>query len=322
MGSPNSHTGPQVSAWPANQSLVTIRRVTRAEADDLFRLAERFDAPTRPPAGMPAQGRIMATLFYEPSTRTRLSFESAMLRLGGNVISTENAAHMSSAAKGESLRDTVRIVSGYADVIVLRHYEQGAAQAAADVADVPVLNAGDGPGEHPSQALLDTYTIRRLIGRLDQVAITFVGDMAYGRTVHSLAMLLSVYDGNRITFVAPDEARTPKWLTEELRARGVFVRETADLVSAAAGADVLYVTRVQKERFTDAAAYVRASEAYRVDDAVLEALPKSSILMHPLPRLGELPESVDLDPRAAYFTEARAGVPVRMALLARALGVA
>jgi aspartate carbamoyltransferase catalytic subunit len=304
--------------WPARSHLVSIRSATAPAVEDLFALADQLAAG----GGTPATGRIMATLFYEPSTRTRLSFESAMLRLGGQVLSTENAAQMSSAAKGESLRDTVRIVSGYADVIVLRHYEAGAAAVAAEVADVPVLNAGDGPGEHPTQALLDAYTIRRTLGRLDGVHLVLVGDMAYGRTAHSLSLLLAEFARSRVTFVAPPQAAAPAWLVAELRAKGVAVEESPDLVAAIRTADVLYMTRVQKERFSDPAQYELARGAYRLDPAALAALPQRAMVMHPLPRLDELPEAVDSDPRAVYFAQARSGVPVRMALLARALGVA
>ncbi len=263
----------------------------------------------------------MAAIFYEPSTRTRLSFEAAMLRLGGGVISTENAAQMSSAAKGESLRDTMRIVAGYADLIVLRHHDQGSAQLAAEVADVPVLNAGDGPGEHPTQALLDAYTIQRWRGGLDGLHTVFMGDSLYGRTIHSLCLLLRLFPGQHYTFVAPPNAQPPRALLQELVAGGVRLTVTSDLVAAVRSADVLYVTRVQRERFADPSEYERAARCYRVGPEVLEALPPTGIILHPLPRVNELPEEVDTDPRAAYFQQARLGVPIRMALLGRALGV-
>jgi len=311
----------RVGRWAARSSVVSIRQFDPAAVADLFELADRMRAGG-PDVAELARGRIMATLFYEPSTRTRLSFEAAMMRLGGQVVSTENAASMSSAVKGESLTDTARIVSGYADAIVLRHHEAGSAAIAAEAVDVPVLNAGDGPGEHPTQALLDAYTIQRRIGRLDRLRVLLVGDMAYGRTAHSLSLLLAGYPGQTITFVAPDVARAPVALVEELGAHGVRVEEREDFVDALAACDVLYMTRVQKERFPDPDLYARARGRYTLDAAALLALPATAWIMHPLPRLGELPPEVDMDPRAIYFEQARNGVPIRMALLARALGVA
>jgi aspartate carbamoyltransferase catalytic subunit len=307
--------------WGKGTSVVSIRQFDPVRVAELFALADRMGAGGEG-VGALARGRIMATLFYEPSTRTRLSFEAAMLRLGGQVVSTENAASMSSAVKGESLADTVRIVSGYADVIVLRHHEAGAARLAAAAADVPVLNAGDGPGEHPTQALLDAYTIVRRTGRLDHLRVALVGDMAYGRTAHSLSLLLANYPGQTITFVAPDVARAPASLVAELRARGAEVVESEDFGAAIADCDVLYMTRVQKERFPSPELYARAQGRFALDAEALARLSPRAWILHPLPRLGELPEAVDSDPRAVYFEQARNGVPIRMALLARALGAA
>lgn len=309
-------------AWKPYDPVITIRAFDRESLEEFLHVADRFARTMGGRDHEIARGRLMATLFYEPSTRTRLSFESAMLRLGGMVISTENAARMSSASKGESLKDTVRIVSGYSDVIVLRHHEEGSARLAAEAALVPVLNAGDGPGEHPSQALLDAFTIHRRLGRLDDLSVVLVGDMAYGRTAHSLTLLLGRFRNVSITFVAPETAQTPPALVAELRATGADVRETEDLTGSLPGADVLYVTRVQKERFPSEEAYRKAQGKYTVDAEVLDRLSRNAILMHPLPRLSELPEAVDRDPRAVYFEQARAGVPVRMALLARSLGLA
>ena len=307
--------------WQPGESVVSIRQFDPAAIAELFALTERMrKAPAE--ASQLGRGRLMATLFYEPSTRTRLSFEAAMARLGGQIISTENAASMSSAVKGESLEDTARIVSGYADVIVLRHHEAGSARAAAAVADVPVLNAGDGPGEHPTQALLDAYTIQRRAGRLDHLRVALVGDMAYGRTAHSLTLLLANYPGQRITFVAPDAARAPAALVAELRERGVDVEESEDFLGVLGACDVLYMTRVQKERFPSPDLYAQAQGRFSLDERALAALSARAWILHPLPRLGELPELVDGDARAVYFEQARNGVPVRMALLARALSVA
>lgn len=265
-------------------------------------------------------GRIMATLFYEPSTRTRLSFELAMLRLGGSVVGTEAAREFSSVIKGETLEDTIRMVSSYADVIVLRHDQKGSAARAAAVASVPVVNAGDGPGEHPTQALLDLYTIRCERGTADGAHIAFCGDLRYGRTVHSLAQLLSLYPGVRMTFVAPEVVQVGAQLLARMAAAGVPFRLTERLDDVIDSVDVVYQTRVQKERFTDAADFEEARRAIRIDAEVMRALPERAIVMHPLPRVDEIATEVDADPRAAYFRQARNGVVIRMALLDLLLG--
>ncbi len=265
-------------------------------------------------------GRIMATLFYEPSTRTRLSFESAMLRLGGAVIGTEAAREFSSAIKGETLEDTIRMVSQYADVIVLRHDQAGAAARAAAVASVAVVNAGDGPGEHPTQALLDLYTIRSELGSADGVHIAFCGDLRFGRTVHSLAQLLRLHEGVRMTFVAPEVVQVGSDLQARLAAAGVPFRLTDRLDEVISTVDVVYQTRVQKERFTDLDDFEAARRSIRIDRAVMRALPRRAIVMHPLPRVDEIATEVDEDPRAAYFRQARNGVAIRMAVLDLLLG--
>jgi aspartate carbamoyltransferase catalytic subunit len=259
--------------------------------------------------------RVMATLFYEPSTRTRLSFESAMLRLGGSVIGTEAARTFSSAIKGETLEDTVRMVSSYADLIVLRHDEAGAAARAASVASVPVVNAGDGPGEHPTQALLDLYTIERELGVVEGVRVAFCGDLRFGRTARSLALLLALYPGVRMTFVAPAVIQVGGDILARLEARGVECRLADQLTDVLDDVDVVYQTRVQKERFTDPAEYELAKTAIRIDGAIMRQLPANAIVMHPLPRVDEIAPEVDADPRAAYFRQAANGVAIRMALL-------
>jgi aspartate carbamoyltransferase catalytic subunit len=267
------------------------------------------------------QGRIMATLFYEPSTRTRLSFEAAMLRLGGAVIGTESAGHFSSVAKGETLEDTIRIVSGYCDLIVLRHNEVGASRRAAAVSPVPIVNAGDGPGQHPTQALLDLYTIRKEIGHVDGLRIAMVGDLANGRTVRSLCYLLSKFDGVEITFVAPPAVQMGKDIKAHLEEKGTLYRESEDMELVLPGVDVVYQTRIQKERFEGRLdEYRRVSGIYVVDPRVMQLLGPDAILMHPLPRVGEISPDVDLDPRAAYFRQARNGLFIRMALLRLLLG--
>jgi aspartate carbamoyltransferase catalytic subunit len=260
--------------------------------------------------------RIMATLFYEPSTRTRLSFESAMIRLGGSVVTTESAREFSSAAKGETLEDTIRIVEGYADVIVLRHFESGAARRAADVAAVPILNAGDGPGQHPTQALLDVYTIQKEIGRLDGITVAMVGDLANGRTVRSLAYLLARYDDVKLFFVAPAVVKMKEDIKEYLTRHGVHFEEKEDLNEVAQQSDIIYQTRIQKERFGDRTAdYESARGKYIVDQNIMDALPETGRVLHPLPRIDEIVPEVDGDPRAAYFRQAHNGLYIRMALL-------
>jgi len=265
------------------------------------------------------EGKVMAALFYEPSTRTRMSFEAAMLRLGGRTMSTDNAREFSSAAKGETLEDSIRVVSGYADVIVLRHNEQGAARRAASVSTVPVINAGDGPGQHPTQALLDLYTIKDELGRLDGLNVAMVGDLANGRTVRSLTYLLSKFRDLKIWFVAPPQVAMRDDLKAHLDEKGVSWEETEDLDAVLPRADVVYQTRIQKERFTDEAAYLAVKGIYRIDSRALALMRGDAIVMHPLPRVDEIAPEVDSDRRAAYFRQARNGLFTRMALLDRLL---
>jgi aspartate carbamoyltransferase catalytic subunit len=260
------------------------------------------------------RGKVLATLFFEPSTRTRLSFEAAMLRLGGRVISVAEAKS-SSAAKGESLHDTIKTVEGYADVMVLRHPQIGAAAEAARATGVPILNAGDGTGQHPTQSLLDLYTIVKEQGRVDGLTIALAGDLKNGRTVHSLADLLANYDVEFL-FASPDALRMPNEIVERLRARGVSIRETESLTDAIPACDVLYMTRIQRERFTDLSEYDRLKDAYVLNRDMLSAARESVTIMHPLPRVNEIATDVDGHPGAAYFRQAANGVPIRMALLA------
>jgi len=270
--------------------------------------SERGDGDTAP-----LRGRLLATLFYEPSTRTRFSFEAAMHRLGGQVLSAENAARASSAAKGESLEDAIRVISGYADAIVLRHPEVGAAERAARASEVPVINAGDGPGHHPTQALLDLYTIKKELGRLHHLRVGLAGDLRHGRTVRSLALLLSRYPGNQLLLISPPELRMGADVMDQLtEAR---VDETADFAAAIRGLDVLYQTRIQAERFASPEEYERYRGVYIVSAEVMDRLPEHAIVMHPLPRVEEIDPLVDADPRAAYFRQARHGLWVRMAVL-------
>jgi aspartate carbamoyltransferase len=266
------------------------------------------------------KGKILANLFYEPSTRTSSSFTAAMERLGGSVIPI-NEVKYSSVSKGESLADTVRTLECYADVIVLRHPEVGSAALAAKAARKPVINAGDGIGEHPTQALLDAFTIKEELGHLDGLTVTLLGDLKHGRTVHSLARLLSLYKV-KLNYVAPDILRMPAELIEELKAKGVEQAEYTGLDQPLPQTDVLYVTRVQKERFTNEAVYESVKGAYVIDPQVMKAAKERMIVMHPLPRVGEISTDFDEDPRAAYFRQMEYGLYVRMALLAMVLGKA
>ncbi|ESQ47849.1 hypothetical protein EUTSA_v10020870mg [Eutrema salsugineum] len=262
------------------------------------------------------KGYLMATLFYEPSTRTRLSFESAMKRLGGEVLTTENAREFSSAAKGETLEDTIRTVEGYSDIIVMRHFESGAARKAAATANIPVINAGDGPGEHPTQALLDVYTIQSEIGKLDGISVALVGDLANGRTVRSLAYLLAKFKDVKIYFVSPEIVKMKDDIKDYLTSNGVEWEESSDLMEVASKCDVVYQTRIQRERFGERLdLYEAARGKYIVDKDLLGVMQKNAVIMHPLPRLDEITPDVDADPRAAYFRQAKNGLFIRMALL-------
>jgi len=260
------------------------------------------------------RGKVLATLFFEPSTRTRLSFETAMLRLGGRVLSVSEAKS-TSASKGESLHDTIKTVEGYADAIVLRHPEIGAAEVAARATTKPVLNAGDGAGEHPTQSLLDLYTIRKEQGRVDGLTIALVGDLKHGRTVHSLATVLCQFSVS-LLLVSPSALRMPREVVERAQAKGASVRETDDLGLALAQSDVVYMTRIQRERFADPAEYDRLKDAYVLTRTTLGKAKPSITIMHPLPRVNEISTDVDDLPGAAYFRQSANGVPVRMALLA------
>jgi aspartate carbamoyltransferase catalytic subunit len=276
--------------------------------------------PSAPTPEQSMRGKILASLFYEPSTRTRLSFESAMQRLGGMVVSTENARDFSSAIKGETLEDTVRIVECYADTIVLRHFDNDASERAASVAAVPVINAGSGAGQHPTQALLDVYTIERELGRVDGVTVAMVGDLKHGRTVRSLSYLLGKFKNIRIVFVSPQALHVGADIKEYLDRHGVSYAETERLDQALKIADVLYQTRIQKERFEDPHEYEKYKGVYQVDKTTARLMRQGAILMHPLPRVDEIAPEVDSLPQAVYFKQAKYGVLTRMALLKWVLG--
>ena len=301
--------------------VIEAQQFDPATLAELFQVTEEMEGVVADGGVLDYQKRVMATLFYEPSTRTRFSFETAMHRLGGRVISTENAAEFSSVAKGETLEDTIRIMNAYSDVIVLRHYEVGAAKRAAAVSRIPVINAGDGVGQHPTQALLDLYTIRKEIGAIEGLRIAMVGDLAQGRTVRSLAYLLSKYRDVKIHFVAPPLLKMKQDILDHLREHHVWFTEETELEKVLPEVDVVYQTRIQKERFGDRSAdYERCRGVYVINQASLRLMRSNAIVMHPLPRLDEITMEVDEDPRAAYFRQAQNGLYVRMALLTMALG--
>jgi aspartate carbamoyltransferase catalytic subunit len=302
-----------------NQDILTVRQFTPelvdyvfGVADEMRTLVERFGSADL------LQGKIMVNLFYEPSTRTSSSFMAAMQRLGGQVIPI-NSVKYSSVSKGESLADTVRTLESYADVIVLRHYEVGAAAEAAHWATKPIINAGDGVGEHPTQALLDAYTIQRELGRIENLTVGMLGDLRFGRTVHSLTRLL-LNRGVTFRFVSPRLLRMPDEIRAEVTESGDTFSEHEDVMEILGEVDVLYVTRVQKERFTDLADYERVKDAYVITPEVLKSARDKMVIMHPLPRVGEIVYEVDQDPRAAYFRQVQNGIYTRMALLAAVLG--
>lgn len=293
------------------QHLVETQQFDREALAKLFELATSLEGKR----DESQKGKIMASLFYEPSTRTRLSFESAMYRLGGHVLSMENAAESSSATKGETIEDTVRIVDNYADIIVLRHPEAGAAERAAKVSEVPIVNAGDGTGQHPTQAFLDLYTIQREIGRTDDFHIAFVGNLRYYRSARSLAYLLGRYKNIHMTFVAAPELQMKEDIKDYLKEKKIVFDETDDIKEAMAHADVVYQTRVAKEWIPDEAVYEKLRAKYVITRPMADHMKKGAILIHPLPRAGEITDEVDDSPHAVYFKQAGYGVLVRMALL-------
>lgn len=296
--------------------ILSISQFDRAAIDELFASARDMKQLVETKGGSNQLAhRVSANLFYEPSTRTSSSFAAAMYRLGGSVISI-NDVQYSSVAKGETLEDTIRTLEQYADVIVLRHPEVGAAQRAAAVSSVPIINAGDGVGEHPTQALLDLFTIYEEHGRIDGLTISLVGDLKNGRTVHSLAKLLSLYDV-KLQFVAPPALHFP-----EEYCKSLSYTEHTDVKEVAADTDILYVTRVQKERFAAPADYEAVKGSYVIDQSIADSMKPTARIMHPLPRVGEITPEVDADPRAAYFRQMRNGLYVRMALLARVIPTA
>jgi len=302
------------------KDILTAEQFSQEEVWLILRTAERLGDEMKKSLDL-LRGYILATLFFEPSTRTRLSFEAAMHRLGGEVISVAQAKSASSAAKGESLADTARTVEQYCDLIVIRHPQIGSAQEVAEAASIPVINAGDGAGQHPTQALLDIYTIWKECGRLEDLTVALVGDLKHGRTVHSLSALLGLFDV-RLIFISPSALATPVEITQRLRARDVEIAESEDLAAAALESDVLYVTRIQRERFEDPSEYERLKGSYIVDNSLVQRFKEGTVVMHPLPRVDEIDPEVDSYPGAAYFRQVRNGLYIRMALLLLVLGKA
>lgn len=292
---------------------------TTQELDQLFNLANDIEA-NMAKYSHACEGKKLATCFYEPSTRTRLSFEAAMLNLGGSVLGFSDASS-SSAAKGESVSDTIRMISCYADICAMRHPKEGAPMVAASKSRIPVINAGDGGHQHPTQTLTDLLTIRSLKGRLSDFTIGLCGDLKFGRTVHSLINALVRYDNIRFVFISPEELRVPDYITEMLHERGIPFEEVIRLEDIMQRLDLLYMTRVQRERFFNEEDYVRLKDFYILDKAKMSLAREDMLVLHPLPRVNEISVEVDDDPRAVYFKQVQYGVYVRMALILTLLGI-
>ena len=299
--------------------LLTPLDFSVGELEQLFDLATAIEQD-RPRYAHACDGRILATLFYEPSTRTRLSFESAMLSLGGQVLGFAGADN-SSASKGESVADTIRTVSCFADIAAMRHPKEGAAMVAATYATIPVINAGDGGHQHPTQTLTDLHTIRSLKGRLCNFTIGLCGDLKFGRTVHSLINAMSRYDDIRFVFISPPELRVPDYITEMLTEKGIPYTECIKLDDVIGDLDLLYMTRVQRERFFNEEDYVRLKDFYVLNRRLMKQAREDMYVLHPLPRVNEISVKVDPDPRAAYFRQVQYGKYARMALILTLLGI-
>ncbi len=298
-----------------NRDVISIKDFTKDEILHVLRNAKKIDGRPNPSL---MKGKVMASLFFEPSTRTRLSFESAMTRLGGSVIGFAEPGS-SSLKKGETLWDTIKMAEKYADVIVMRHPVEGAARLAAEASSVPVINGGDGANQHPTQTLLDLYTIQKTKGRIDGLNIGFLGDLKYGRTVHSLATALTHFNST-LYLISPEALRMPDSYLEELNRKKVKYHEESDLMKVIGKLDVLYATRIQKERFPDPLEYKKYAGVYRLDKAILPYVKPSLKIMHPLPRVDEINPELDATPHALYFEQAGNGIPVRQALLSLVTG--
>lgn len=299
-----------------NRSLVSINDFTKAEQLQILDRAEEFE---KNPNQRILQGKVVASLFFEPSTRTRLSFESAVNRLGGRVIGFSDA-NSSSTSKGESLKDTILTVSNYSDLIVMRHPIEGSARWASEIASVPIINAGDGANQHPTQCLLDLYTIRQTQGTLDNLNIAFVGDLKYGRTVHSLVMALTQFN-TTFHLISPTELKLPSSVKMYIKDANLEYHQYTEITDAIPKIDILYMTRIQRERFSDPMEYERVKNSYILKNSMLEKSRQNLKILHPLPRVNEINEDVDPNPKAYYFQQALNGVFVRQALIAKILGV-
>jgi aspartate carbamoyltransferase catalytic subunit len=299
-----------------NKSLVSINDFTRDEHHRILDLAEAFE---RHPKQRILEEYVVATLFFEPSTRTRLSFESAASRLGAQVIGFSDSSS-SSTQKGESLRDTIKTVANYSDIIIMRHPREGSARFASEVSNVPIVNAGDGANQHPTQTLLDLYSIRKTQGTLDDLNIAFIGDLKYGRTVHSLVMALCNYN-TTFHLVSPQELKLPSSVKWKIKEKNLVYHQYTDMMEVIPKADILYMTRIQKERFSDPMEYERVKNSYILRNSMLDDAKPNMRILHPLPRVNEITVDVDENPKAYYFTQALNGVYVRQAILAAILGV-
>lgn len=298
-------------------SLVSISDISKEEILSLLEQARYFEEH---PNHKILDGKVVATLFFEPSTRTRLSFETAVNRLGGRVIGFSDASTTSSS-KGETLKDTIKMVSNYVDLIIMRHYLEGAARYATEVTDIPIINAGDGANQHPSQTMLDLYSIYKTQGRLDNLDITMVGDLKYGRTVHSLLMAMK-YFAPRFKFVACDELKMPAEYKDFCKQNGIEYTEYTDFSPEVINStDILYMTRVQRERFTDIMEYEKVKNLYNLHNSMLDGSRDNLKILHPLPRVNEISADVDDNPKAYYFKQAQNGLYARQALICRALGI-
>ena len=299
--------------------LITMDDLTNEEIIQILDVANTLLPIARGEVYLPLlQGKVLANLFFENSTRTRMSFETAMKRLGGEVLNLSTIG--SSVAKGETLYDTMQMVDGYSDIAVIRHPRQGAAQYSADAVNIPILNAGDGAGNHPTQTMLDLFTIREAHGSLEGLNVMMVGDLRYGRTTHSLSHAL-VRFGAKLTLVSPKSLKMPIEIVSDLKSHGADINETEEMISSISSADVIYMTRIQKERFPDEDEYNKVADVYKLDASDLVEAKNDMIIMHPLPRVNELHPNVDSTEHAKYFQQAFNGVPTRMALLCRGLGI-
>lgn len=300
----------------AKRSLISITDLTKEEIVRITELAAYFEEHPYEPL---LSGRVIASLFFEPSTRTRLSFESAINRLGARVIGFSDTAN-TSVSKGETFHDTIQVIANYCDMIVMRHSLEGAPRYASEFSKVPIVNAGDGANQHPSQTLLDLYSIKKTQGRLDDINIVMIGDLKYGRTVHSLLQALSNFNA-RFTFVAPPELRMPEEYKQFLRDHNLRYTETTEIGDAIRDADIVYMTRVQRERFTDPMEYERVKNVYVLKNSMLEGTKETMKILHPLPRVGEIDPDVDANPKAYYFNQTENGVYTRMAIISYLLDV-